>query len=67
MIVINELLRSKISGSKNESNIWGDPTVLDLKKLNKDQLSLFKFDYQNNNLDNNVKNVGTSYFMDRSY
>ena len=37
--------------------IWGDPTVLDLKKLNKDQISLFKFDYQNNNLDNNVKKM----------
>ena len=57
LIVINELLNPKYQALKMNPNIWGDPTVLDFKKLNKDQLSLFKFDYQNNNLDNNVKKM----------
>ena len=57
LIVINELLNPKYQALKMNPYIWGDPTVLDLKKLNKDQLSLFKFDYQNNNLDYNVKKM----------
>lgn len=57
LIVINELLSPKYQALKMNPHIWGDPTVLDLKKLNSDQLSLFKFDYQNNNLDNNVKKM----------
>ena len=55
--VINELLKPKYQALKMNPYVWGDPTVIDFNKLNQKDMKLFEFNYQNNNLDNNVKKL----------
>ena len=57
LMVINELLKPKYQALKMNPYIWGDPTVLDFNKLSQEDISLFDFNYQNNNLENNVKKL----------
>jgi putative thiamine transport system substrate-binding protein len=54
LLIIDKLISPKYQSLKLNNDIWGDPTVLDLKKLSMEDKSLFLYKNFENNLKTDV-------------